>query len=100
MILGQQLERARRDRGQEPPAEERRGGGFKEGPQDSITQYAQRTGETVSGMKTTAGGSERGHKGRAACLHPLVELRTDKNLSLNCQLPVHIKATVHWYIWI
>ncbi|KAH3849575.1 hypothetical protein DPMN_091978 [Dreissena polymorpha] len=40
-----------------------------EGPRDSGTQYAQRTGEKVSGMKTTAGDSERGHKGRAACLH-------------------------------
>ncbi|KAH3753805.1 hypothetical protein DPMN_188455 [Dreissena polymorpha] len=40
-----------------------------EGPRDSGTQYAQRTGETVSGMKTTAVDSERGHKGRAACLH-------------------------------
>ncbi|KAH3773757.1 hypothetical protein DPMN_175125 [Dreissena polymorpha] len=40
-----------------------------EGPRDSGTQYAQRTGETVSGMKTTAGDSERGHKGGAACLH-------------------------------
>ncbi|KAH3816039.1 hypothetical protein DPMN_144581 [Dreissena polymorpha] len=49
--------------------QEHRGGGFKEGPRDSGTQYAQRTGETVSGMKTTAGDSERGHKGRAACLH-------------------------------
>ncbi|KAH3849663.1 hypothetical protein DPMN_092066 [Dreissena polymorpha] len=48
---------------------ELRGGGLIEGPRDSGTQYAQRTGETVSGMKTTAGDSERGHKGRAACLH-------------------------------
>ncbi|KAH3882774.1 hypothetical protein DPMN_006719 [Dreissena polymorpha] len=28
---------------------EHRGGGFREGPRDSGTQYAQRTGETVSG---------------------------------------------------
>ncbi|KAH3790936.1 hypothetical protein DPMN_169144 [Dreissena polymorpha] len=48
---------------------ELRGGGLIEGPRDSGTQYAQHTGETVSGMKTTAGDSERGHKGRAACLH-------------------------------
>ncbi|KAH3836645.1 hypothetical protein DPMN_110016 [Dreissena polymorpha] len=53
--------------------EERRGGPGAtfaiRGPRDGGTQYAQRTGETVSGMKTTAGDSERGHKGRAACLH-------------------------------
>ncbi|KAH3726515.1 hypothetical protein DPMN_052382 [Dreissena polymorpha] len=34
-------------------------------PRDSGTKYAQRTGETVSGKKTTAGDSESGHKGRA-----------------------------------
>ncbi|KAH3821588.1 hypothetical protein DPMN_123352 [Dreissena polymorpha] len=48
---------------------ELRGGGLIEGPRDSGTQYAQRTGETVSGIKTTAGDSESGNKGRAACLH-------------------------------
>ncbi|KAH3720583.1 hypothetical protein DPMN_063483 [Dreissena polymorpha] len=66
------------------------------------TQYAQRTGETVSGMKTTAGDSENGHKGRAVRCRPLVELRPDKNLSCDCQ-PVHFKvslATVYWSIWI
>ncbi|KAH3884268.1 hypothetical protein DPMN_008246 [Dreissena polymorpha] len=41
------------------------------------TQCAQRTGETVSGMKTTAGDIESGHKGRAACCTPLAELRAD-----------------------
>ncbi|KAH3885090.1 hypothetical protein DPMN_009079 [Dreissena polymorpha] len=40
---------------------EHRGGGFGEGPRDSGTQYAQRTGETVSVMKTTAGDDKWGH---------------------------------------
>ncbi|KAH3846217.1 hypothetical protein DPMN_088516 [Dreissena polymorpha] len=35
--------------------QEHRPGGLIEGPQGGGTQYAQRTGETVSGMKTTVG---------------------------------------------
>ncbi|KAH3861523.1 hypothetical protein DPMN_024455 [Dreissena polymorpha] len=50
---------------------EHRGGGPIERPWDGGTQYAQRAGETVSGMKTTAGDFERGHKGRAASCRPL-----------------------------
>ncbi|KAH3845428.1 hypothetical protein DPMN_087708 [Dreissena polymorpha] len=46
------------------------------------TWYAQRAGETVSGMKTTAGDLKRGHKGRAASCRPLVELRPDRISSL------------------
>ncbi|KAH3827486.1 hypothetical protein DPMN_129421 [Dreissena polymorpha] len=66
-----------------------RGGGLIEGPRDSGTQYAQRTRETASGMKTMAGDSERGHKGRAACLHSFGELRlwtkrqTDRDTSMD-----------------
>ncbi|KAH3792901.1 hypothetical protein DPMN_146402 [Dreissena polymorpha] len=43
------------------------------------TQCAQRSGETVSGLKTTAGDNESGHTGRAACCTPSAELRPDKN---------------------
>ncbi|KAH3892829.1 hypothetical protein DPMN_016961 [Dreissena polymorpha] len=60
---------------------EHRGGGLIEGPRDSGTQYAQRTGETVSAMKTTAGDSESGHQGGAVCCSPLAVLRSDMNLS-------------------
>ncbi|KAH3872480.1 hypothetical protein DPMN_035696 [Dreissena polymorpha] len=60
---------------------EHRRGGFREGPRDSGTQYAQRTGETVSGMKTTAGDDKWGHKGGAVCCSPLAVLRSDMNLS-------------------
>ncbi|KAH3719619.1 hypothetical protein DPMN_062470 [Dreissena polymorpha] len=60
---------------------EHRGGGLIEGHRGGGTQYAQRTGETVSGMKTTAGDSESGHKGRAVCCSPLAVLRSDMNLS-------------------
>ncbi|KAH3769155.1 hypothetical protein DPMN_170403 [Dreissena polymorpha] len=60
---------------------EHRGGGLIEGPRGGVTQYAQRTGETISGMKTTAGDDESGHKGRAVRCSPLVELRSDINLS-------------------
>ncbi|KAH3774409.1 hypothetical protein DPMN_175791 [Dreissena polymorpha] len=49
---------------------EHREGGLIEGPWGSGTQYAQRTGETVSGMKMTAGDAESGHKGRAVCCTP------------------------------
>ncbi|KAH3894206.1 hypothetical protein DPMN_018363 [Dreissena polymorpha] len=48
---------------------------------DPGTQYAQRTGETVSGMKTTAGDSESGDKGRAVCCIPFAVMRSDMNLS-------------------
>ncbi|KAH3701831.1 hypothetical protein DPMN_076827 [Dreissena polymorpha] len=49
---------------------EHRGGGFEEGPRGGGTQCAQCTGKTVSGMKTTAGDGERGHKGRAVLALP------------------------------
>ncbi|KAH3820967.1 hypothetical protein DPMN_122720 [Dreissena polymorpha] len=62
-------------------SQENRGGGLIEGAQDDVTQYAQRTGETVSGRKTTAGDNESGHKGRAVRCSPLAELRSDMNLS-------------------
>ncbi|KAH3859555.1 hypothetical protein DPMN_102372, partial [Dreissena polymorpha] len=55
-------------------------------------KYAQRTGETVSGMKTRAGDSETGHKGRAACLHSFGGAAYRQEFVLNCQLPVHIKV--------
>ncbi|KAH3878126.1 hypothetical protein DPMN_002010 [Dreissena polymorpha] len=60
---------------------EHRGGDLIEGPRDSGSQYAQRTGETVSRIKTTAGDNESGQKGRAVCCSPLAELRSDINLS-------------------
>ncbi|KAH3728335.1 hypothetical protein DPMN_054289 [Dreissena polymorpha] len=56
-------------------------GGLREGPRGGGTQCAQRTGETVSGMKTTAGDDESGQKRRAVCCIPLAELRSDMNLS-------------------
>ncbi|KAH3876516.1 hypothetical protein DPMN_000361 [Dreissena polymorpha] len=56
-------------------------GWLKRGTPGGGTQCAQRTGETVSGMKTTAGDDKRGHKGRAVCCTPLAELRSDMNLS-------------------
>ncbi|KAH3864568.1 hypothetical protein DPMN_027587 [Dreissena polymorpha] len=62
------------------------------GPRDGGTQYAQRTGETVSGMKTTAGDSERGHKGRAACT-PLVELPLTQTSINSLSLPVSQSPT-------
>ncbi|KAH3888094.1 hypothetical protein DPMN_012119 [Dreissena polymorpha] len=52
-----------------------------ERPRDGGTQYAQRTGKTVSGMKKTACDSESGHKGIAVRCRPLEELRPEKNLS-------------------
>ncbi|KAH3752724.1 hypothetical protein DPMN_187350 [Dreissena polymorpha] len=61
-------------------ASEHRGCGPREWTRGGGTQCAQRTGETVSGLKTTAG-DESGHKGRAACGTPSAELRPDKNLS-------------------
>ncbi|KAH3848637.1 hypothetical protein DPMN_091017 [Dreissena polymorpha] len=60
---------------------EHRGGGLIEGPRDSGTQYVRRTGETVSGMRTTAGDNESCQKGRAVCCSPLAELRSDMNVS-------------------
>ncbi|KAH3869568.1 hypothetical protein DPMN_032737 [Dreissena polymorpha] len=62
-------------------SQEHRGGGLRERPRGGGTQYAQRTGETVLGMKTTAGDNESGHKGRAVRCSPLAELRSDINLS-------------------
>ncbi|KAH3849883.1 hypothetical protein DPMN_092287 [Dreissena polymorpha] len=62
---------------------EHRGCGPREWTRGGGTQCAQRTGETVSGLKTTAG-DESGHKGRAACCTPSAELRPDKNLSGDC----------------
>ncbi|KAH3895278.1 hypothetical protein DPMN_019439 [Dreissena polymorpha] len=59
---------------------EHRGDVLIEGPRGGGTQYAQRNGETVAGMKTTAGDSESGHKGRAVSCRPLAELRPNKNL--------------------
>ncbi|KAH3876352.1 hypothetical protein DPMN_000192 [Dreissena polymorpha] len=62
---------------------EHRGCGPREWTRGGGTQCTQRTGETVSGLKTTAG-DESGHKGRASCCTPSAELRPDKNLSGDC----------------
>ncbi|KAH3870006.1 hypothetical protein DPMN_033184 [Dreissena polymorpha] len=83
--------------------QEHRGGGPIERPRYGGTQYAQRAGETVSGMKTTAGDFERGHKGRASCRPLGAASRQNFVFEIVYCLPVHIKvslATVHWSIWI
>ncbi|KAH3703347.1 hypothetical protein DPMN_078382 [Dreissena polymorpha] len=70
---------------------EHRGGGFKEGPRGGGTKCAQRAGETVSGMKTTAGDSERGHKGRAVLALPW--RRRVWDLKINSEQ--HLKVTIN-----
>ncbi|KAH3709109.1 hypothetical protein DPMN_068570 [Dreissena polymorpha] len=58
---------------------ETQGGGFREGPWDSGTQYAQRTGETVLGMKPTANDNKWAIQ---AELCAAAVLRSDMNLSI------------------
>ncbi|KAH3878708.1 hypothetical protein DPMN_002606 [Dreissena polymorpha] len=59
-----------------------RGCGPREWTRGGGTQCAQRTGETVSGLKTTAD-DESGHKGRAACCTPSAELPRDISVTLD-----------------